>query len=212
MAKFKLTFLILCSVTFLQSCALRGGTSVVGQLGNATLTAPGSLVINRPAPKIEQAKAEVLYSDVGGFGFTPIARNSNAFGISGNQSDYDGTTVSLSDKKLTIKKQGIAHSFNIESIKDFVPGVYKVLLIQEKPTWYADDNYYIRREISSPKPNSKERFLKGVLGPKAIYLSKDITLHSSNYLADDAKGLRFSADEIEGLSMLLSVGGTLLVK
>lgn len=213
--------LLILPLLVLQSCSLTKGSSInISNANKANLVPPGFLVMNRPAPKVEVATKNDFNSSTNVsngetvFGFTPIKESFKP------EKNERVLTAEIKDMKLNVTSYIVnssgedkkSSSFEIKSTKDLPAGTYKVLLIQENPTWYADDSYFAKRELSVPKPNSKERFLKGVLGKKAIYLSKDITIHSSKYLIEDANGMSLSSSDIDELTKFVKVNDTIVVK
>lgn len=83
---------------------------------------------------------------------------------------------------------------------------------QERPVWYATDEYYTRRELTPPPAGARERFLRGALGSKVLYPTATLPIHSAPLWSDDIGGLRVERAQLTALFNALPVGASIVVK
>ena len=79
------------------------------------------------------------------------------------------------------------------------PGSYAVALKQNDPLWYAPPTYFLR-------------FMRGALGNKAIFLDREIPIHSGPMWTEEIGGLRVSADDMARIFDAVTVGGQVEVQ
>lgn len=58
-------------------------------------------------------------------------------------------------------------------------GVFEVGRKKQDPLWYAPDWHYVERGLPIPPAYSEERYLAGVLGDYALYISDEIAIHGT---------------------------------
>jgi hypothetical protein len=92
------------------------------------------------------------------------------------------------------------------------PGSYAVALKQNDPLWYAPPTYFLRRGIQVPADGTKARFMRGALGSKAIFLDREIPIHSGPVWTEEIGGLRVSADDMARIFDAVTVGGRVDVR
>jgi hypothetical protein len=92
------------------------------------------------------------------------------------------------------------------------PGSYKVALKQTEPLWYAPPTYYLRRGIQVPADGSKARYMRGALGSKAIFLDREIPIHSGPVWTEEIGGLRLSEEDMARIFDAVAVGGRVEVR
>ena len=185
--------------------ALALATALVGcSSGSSSLSLPsvgqdmlasGSLLISKPVPPPQ------FTSPISAMGFLPT-------GIS----EQNACRVDLKEKLLTLVSSGvdpIRSSIEIDS--KVSSGQYSVLLKLENPLWYATDAYFTSRRLEVPEPGDRLRFLKGALGPQAIFLSDGVILHSSPFGTKDVGGISLNSDKMAQFYKVLRVGDRLAV-
>ena len=92
------------------------------------------------------------------------------------------------------------------------PGSYAVALKQHDPLWYAPPTYFLRRGIQVPADGTKARFMRGALGNKAIFLDREIPIHSGPMWTEEIGGLRVSTDDMARIFDAVTVGGRVEVQ
>jgi hypothetical protein len=92
------------------------------------------------------------------------------------------------------------------------PGTYSVALKQNEPLWYAPPTYFLRRGIQVPAEGSKARFMRGALGSKAIFLDREIPIHSGPMWTEEIGGLRVSEEDMAKIFDAITVGGKVEVR
>ena len=103
-------------------------------------------------------------------------------------------------------------TFNLVSFNNVAPLTSQIVHKQESPTWYATDSYYANRELLLPPSFDKSRYLKSVIGKYAVYLSKDLVIHSSPFDNSEVSGIRFKEDDLKELYNIVKVGDSITIK
>lgn len=85
-------------------------------------------------------------------------------------------------------------------------GAYSVTLKQTDPVWTAPTSYFLRRGLTVPPEGSADRRMKGVFGHQAIFLDKNIAIHSGPIWTDEIGGVKLSAEDMSRLFDAVSVG------
>ena len=139
----------------------------------------GSISISRPAPSIiDNESPNVL-------GFLPFQSNKKWLKINSQEK-----TISLMNGSNAVIKS------NYESIKDFESGRYYLAMKQKNSLWYADDNYFINRNLEIPDKNSQQRYFKSALGEFSLYLDSNKIIHSSILNDEDVGGLIIKNEDL----------------
>jgi len=102
--------------------------------------------------------------------------------------------VSVSERSLTVHRgDAVLHRFPVgvgtgarlegragASWRFDTPvGAFEVGRKKQDPLWYAPDWHYVERGRPIPPAYSEERYLRGVLGDYALYLSDEIAIHGT---------------------------------
>ena len=109
-------------------------------------------------------------------------------------------TVTLTSGESSRTMQSQLH------LSGLAPGMYKVLLKQKNPLWYAPSSYFSVRGIQTPPEGERSRYLKGALGDFAIFLDKDTAIHNSPVANEEVGGVRLARADIEAVFNSLPVG------
>ncbi len=91
------------------------------------------------------------------------------------------------------------------------PGIYPLQQKQKSPVWYASDEYFTKRALPVPK-EEEARYLRGALGPYALYLDTTFPIHSSAVWSDEVGGVRISRMELSAIYDQLPIGTSVVVK
>ena len=92
------------------------------------------------------------------------------------------------------------------------PGKYQVLHKQRSALWYAPDAYFTSRSLPVPPEGDRARFRRGALGDFAIFLGKDLPVHSGPVWSSEIGGVRLDEADISRLYYSIDVGGSVEVK
>lgn len=126
--------------------------------------------------------------------------------------------IIIDSNKNTLKlfKDGqLKLSQKIQDQLSIEKGIYKILLKQEFPKWYAPDSYYTKRGLNIPPAGDKSRYLRGALGRYVMYPKSDFPIHSApsfftNY-HEEIGGLRLSEQDLKLIFELINIGDNLVV-
>ena len=163
--------------------------------------ADGVLALVRSAPAISQNRQSPL------LGFVPLASVHQGSWLSINKAEHK---LALYDGENLVAASELSGS---ESGLDFLaPGSYQVLHKQRAPLWYATDAYYSRRGLNAPPQNDRNRYLKGALGEFALFIAKDLPLHSGPVWTEEVGGVRLNETDISRIYYSLPVGAVVEVK
>lgn len=139
--------------------------------------------------------------------------------------------VSLSERALTVHRgDAILHRFPVgvgtgarlarrdgEGWTFSTPeGVFTIGRKKEAPRWYAPDWHYVERGVPVPPAYSEERYVDGVLGDYAIYLSDEIAIHGTRDTDSVGRAashgcLRMTNDDVAVVFDLVEVGTKVVV-
>ena len=199
------------------------GGDALNQLQDGRLSAnwakDGSISVARPLPKPLNVQPRLLDSI---FGFLPTFSSETRSGrwlqvniAEKNISVMEGETTrlviagegfeSLSSQIILSERDDVHLSKRGTSSKDDEL-VFQVLHKQEDPLWYAPDNYFSARKLPLPNRNSRERFRRGALGLKALFIRRDLPIHSGPFWSKEIGGLRVSEGDMRALYSEIEVG------
>lgn len=137
------------------------------------------------------------------FGFVPLV------------SLHQGTWLSIKrdEKKIELfDGDRLLSSTDTPGLDRMTPGTYQVLHKQKAPLWYASDEYYQKRGMAVPPQGDRSRYLRGALGDFAIFIDKDLPLHSGPVWTPEVGGLRLDEASISRIYYTLSVGSIVEIK
>jgi lipoprotein-anchoring transpeptidase ErfK/SrfK len=140
--------------------------------------------------------------------------------------------VSISQRSLTVRRGSeILHSFPVGvgtgarldnpggAVWDFATpiGSFEVGRMKRDPLWYAPDWYYVERGLPAPPAYSQERYIGGVLGDYALYLSDEIAIHGTDRPASVGRAsshgcLRMHNADIAVVYSLVHVGTPVTIR
>ncbi len=186
--------------TFFDFSRSTGANFAVSNDGTAAGAAlsEGSILISRPVPEL--LTAQNLPSAMG---FVPSFQGANSPWL---LLDRSANTASLMNGETATETTGLL------DLADIPAGRYSVLLKSRNPLWYANDRYFVERDMDVPPDGSKDRFLRGALGDYAIYLSKNTAIHSSPAWSSDVGGVRIDDSPLSKFYYMLPVGAMIEVR
>ena len=100
----------------------------------------------------------------------------------------------------------------IEGASKIPSGDYLVQSKQSSPRWYAGDEYFNSRGLPVPEKMAESRFLKGALGPKALFLSDNLAIHSSSIWSDEVGGIKVDRSVLGKIYERSPIGVSVIVR
>lgn len=91
-------------------------------------------------------------------------------------------------------------------------GVYSLQHKQKNPSWYAPDDYFVKRQLAVPPADDQLRYRKGALGQFALFPTTTFPIHSGPIWTTDVGGLKVSKAELVSIYYMLPVGASVVVK
>lgn len=128
--------------------------------------------------------------------------------------NIEGNWLLVDIKRHTLSiKQGdnTLETFAIQGNSGLRPGIYSVFHKEQEPLWYANDNYYLSRNLVPPQRDSRERYVKGALGSYAIFLNDNFAIHDSKIGSYDVQGIRVDSNDIQKVYSSLKSGALVRV-
>lgn len=178
----------------------------------------GSIILSRPMPSAEGLSfAKAISPDTGtierqrvmapllGY-FPPTKDYLPAVNESWLEVDRKNSTITLYEGKNAVRKVNAEGQVTIHS------GDYFLLHKDKQPKWYASDEYFHARGLSVPPELDATRYLRGALGPVALYPVAGFPIHSSPLWSKDVGGLRVLPSELTPLFDSLEVGARIVVR
>ena len=101
---------------------------------------------------------------------------------------------------------------SVEGTNNIPSGEYLVQSKQNSPRWYAEDSYFRSRGLNLPEKFAESRFLKGALGPKAMFLSDKIALHSSPIWTQEVGGIKIEKNALASIYEQSTLGVSVVVR
>ena len=126
-----------------------------------------------------------------------------------------GTWIQIDSKLQQLKLmqgQTEALSFNIKLGKNITPGTFKLIHKQERPTWYATDDYFTNRGIAVPATSSRQRYLKGALGNQALFLGESLSIHSAPLWCEEVGGIRIEDKNLQEIYHRLELNSVIEIR
>lgn len=170
-------------------CAVRGGNT--NSAGNSWLES-GSLALSRPIPQeVSRDRARLGYIP------PPETASNEAVQVVISREARTITAVRPGASPVTIRTQGAER----------IPaGSFTVTLKEEKPLWYAPNEYFTKRSLKIPEQGSRARFMRAALGHRVIYLNDQTPIHSGPVWLQEIGGIRLEKREIDQLYSMIAVG------
>jgi hypothetical protein len=91
-------------------------------------------------------------------------------------------------------------------------GSYSVALKQTDPLWYAPPTYFLRRGMKVPNEGNKSRYMRGALGRKALFIDKQVAIHTGPVWNEEIGGIKVSEDDMARLFETVGIGTTVEVR
>jgi hypothetical protein len=154
----------------------------------------GSVAIIRPVPK------QNLFSE-------PMARMRSPIKPEVDTITEPRLTVERTNHSVTLQVPGQPPlTMRANGAYALKPGSFTIALKQNDPLWYAPPTYFLRRGMKVPPEGSKARFMRGALGHKALFIDKQIAIHSGPVWTEEIGGLRVSEEDMAKLFDVLPIG------
>ena len=164
---------------------------------NSNLLPDGVIAISRPVPHVGTADTQFP-----ALGFMPQQSMPKSIWLSIDRSAnqiklFNGTSI-----------DGV---FAAEGLSALPPGTYQIQMKQKSPTWYAKNDYFTARLLPVPPENDPARYRRGALGQYALFVTKDLSIHSGSVWTPEVGGIKI--DEASGKMLYehLKVGSTVIV-
>jgi hypothetical protein len=183
------TLALLACLFLTVGCTARGGST--GLSGGLWLES-GSLALSRPIPRdFSRDRARLGYLP------PPEVASTDAVQIVISRDARTITAVRPGASPVTIKTQGA----------ELLPtGSFSVTLKEERPLWYAPNEYFTKRSLKIPEQGCRTRFMRAALGHRVIYLNDQTPIHSGPVWLKEIGGMRLNKHEIDQLYSMVSVG------
>ncbi len=186
---------ILRNILILTAFLILGCTNSQPKTEKVAYQANGLISISRQAPEVTSIQAPQTLA------FMPIQFDSYWLKI-----DSKLSTVSLMQGTKEIKALDFISSNQLDA------GSYKILIKDNQPLWYADEQYYVDRQLPIPLAFSSERYLKGVYGDKALFLENGQALFSNPEVQTLASGINVSKEILDVIYDNIAVESLVVVK
>jgi hypothetical protein len=121
-----------------------------------------------------------------------------------NQGSDAATNVDERKERIAIQRVTAA-VFQDPSI---TAPLQRVESITSKPLWYAPDEYFTRRKLVVPPPHSRDRYLRGAYGTKAILLESGLVIHNAPLVCDETTGVSLDSADFESFASTVAPGDT----
>jgi hypothetical protein len=182
--------LALCMCALLGSgCTQLGGRSSSNSSG---WLESGSLALSRPVP----AELSTARARLGGKEAAALTT-----------SDVAHLVVSRSSQTITALQPGSAPQvFRAEGAQHLPQGSFSVTIKEDKPLWYAPNEYFLKRSLPIPEQGSRSRFMRAALGQRALYLNDQTPIHSGPVWLREIGGLRIKSSDMAELYAAVSIG------
>lgn len=198
MKRYILSVSAISLVALLPGCGLN--QSAVKQelnVESANWQSAGSISLFRPVPIFT---GDVEATSLLGFAPAPSIHLGSWLKINkGSEtiSLYDGNRQVISAKMATA---------------NLIPGQYTMMHKQQDPTWYAPDSYFSARGLDIPSEGEASRYLRGALGPYALFLSPETPLHCGPIDTTEIGGAKISEEPLAELYASVAVGTPVVVE
>ena len=188
----KLTFLCIFSF-FLLSCS----TEVNNRTDSAVLITSGSLTLSGTVP----LPLPVQQLSMLGFVPAPALHQGNWLNV-----DLKKHSISLMDGTQELS------STSGQGLAALKPGSYQVVHKQRNPLWYAPNSYFSARHLPIPAEGDATRFRRGALGDFALFLAKDLPLHSGPVWTSEIGGVQVADGDLSKIFYLLPIGAPVEIR
>ncbi|RIL03500.1 MAG: hypothetical protein DCC75_12910 [Proteobacteria bacterium] len=178
----------------------------------------GMIAVYRPVPALESGSQM--------WGFIPQSRPAQAGQLAEEHNSSQATSLTQS-KRLEIDTaskelrvldgaqpifSAKAEGFESISLKSLSGEALQIIHKQRNPLWYAPDSYFAVRQLALPKAGDKERFRRGALGEFAMFLRKDLPIHSASVWSKEVGGLRLAEQDLSKIYYSLPANSQVVVR
>lgn len=195
----------------LQACSIANtefARSLIGSPFGAQqqdFLASGTIIISHSVPDRETSQPETALAPLIGY-FPPAASYLPADNETWLEIDRNSKKVNVYKGKSLIKQIAAEGQVSIDV------GEYYLQRKQKQPLWYASDEYFQKRQLSTPTAGDRLRYRKGALGKYALYPTTTFPIHCGPVWSDDVGGLRISSNDLSSIYYMLPVGAPIVVK
>jgi hypothetical protein len=189
-------------------CVLAVGLSACNFLtGSEKFSTSGTIILSRELPAIAESQI------AGTEGFAPLlgyVPPSSGFLPAQNETwlklDREHTTITVFRGNAKIKE------IRGEGSVTLPPGTYALQYKQKEPSWYAPDDYFVKRHLAIPAPSDPLRYRRGALGEYALFPTTSFAIHSGPIWTEDVGGLRVSRGDLSAIYYMIPLGASVKVE
>lgn len=110
------------------------------------------------------------------------------------------------------KGEEIVKTITAQGSVTLAPGTYPLQHKQRRPLWYANDEYFAKRQLPIPPQGDRQRYRRGALGQFVLYPTVNFPIHSAPVWSEDVGGLRVSRADLSAIYYLVPLGTSVVVK
>jgi hypothetical protein len=159
----------------------------------------GVVAVSRPVPEV----AAPIASPPTMLGFMPNKHSTSAAVV----------VIERSSQTVHILSSGNEEKhFTAEGADSLRPGVYSIELKQTEPTWYAPTSYFESRGLQVPSEGDKQRFRRGALGSRALFIDGQTAIHEGPLWSAEVGGIRVDPEDMTELYNTLPVGARVEIR
>lgn len=207
---------LLCLLGF-TACSLNAPQERVSTIPEQKMV-PGSVLLAKKLPPVTNIEQIPLY----GFLPLPPLANSNTDSRDSGM-DQNWLEIHTSAGRVTAKNS-LETLFQMRlQLEDVFQESYfekktEVVMVSDNPVWIASEEYFLARGLPVPPEGDSRRFLKGILGSHAIYLSNEQVIHSGPSQAvlldptTRVHGYRISPEEMRVLLRHVESGMPVIIR
>ena len=154
----------------------------------------GLISINRQAPEVTSLKAPHSLA------FMPVQFDSYWLKINTEANQLE---LMQGSRKV--------NSYKFINHQELPTGSYKIVLKDNNPLWYANENYYLERKLPVPVEFSEERYLKGIYGEQALFLENGTAIFSNQEDQNLALGINLEKEIINLIYQNITVDSLVVI-
>ena len=176
----------------------------------------GSIVLSRQLPAEGQVDGDVAIPGSSAAETAGLAALVGYFPPSDAFLPADNETwimiESASSKILVFRGETKVKEIQAEGKVTMGLGNYNLQHKQKRPLWYANDDYFAKRNLPIPPAGDRARYRRGALGTFVLYPKVDFPIHSGPIWSEDVGGLRVSRADLSAIYYMVPVGTAVVVK
>lgn len=111
-----------------------------------------------------------------------------------------------------IEADQILASAKGDNFQSLPSGRFEVVHKQRRAPWHASSDYFNARKLAVPPSGASTRFLRGALGEFAIFLTKDLPVHSGPVSSPEIGGAKVAEKELSRIYYQIDVGTTVTIE